>query len=383
MKNIKNPVKFCLKKMVLAQLLLLATSSSFALTFALPVNGDNVVGNVQHAVVEPGDNFHTIARRFDVGYYELVEANPELSPETPKTWSDVIIPTRFVLPPGPHQGIVISQAELRLYYYPPHEQVVVTFPIGIGREGWRTPLGAAKVVTKTKDPIWTVPESIKKDAIAQGQTPLPNRVMPGPENPLGKFAMRLSLPTYLIHGTNRPDAIGTRSTAGCIRLFPEDIERLFEQVKIGTPVRIIDDAYKAGWYNGQLYLEAHLPLQEQQAEYNGAHTPMLRIVTDAVKQHNGNIDWDRAQEVIKEQSGIPEIIGNLKNQSANINQDGQEAKAEANPVELAKNDYATEVKPIETTPTDQSIPVDDASISNEDEKNLISQLSQAETSASD
>lgn len=286
---------------------LLNPLNSYALTFELPKNGDSVIGEVQIATVEPGDDFHTIARRYDLGYYELIEANPGIDADNPKPWSTITIPSKFILPNAPHNGIVINLSELRLYYYPPKQNVVMTFPIGIGREGWNTPLGEAKVVTKTKDPTWTVPTSILKDAEEKG-IPLPLVVGPGPENPLGDYKMRLSIPSILIHGTNLPDGVGMRSSAGCIRLYPEDIEKLFGETKKGTPVRIMNDPYKVGMLDNKVYLEAHLPLQEQQAEYAANGSPVPNMVQSFVKDKNVTLNWNKINQVTKTQSGIPSVI---------------------------------------------------------------------------
>lgn len=307
---------------------LLNPMTSYALTFELPKNGDNVVGEVQTATVEPGDDFHTIARRYDLGYYELIEANPSVDADNPKPWSTITIPSKFILPDSAHRGIVINLSELRLYYYPPKQNVVMTFPIGIGREGWNTPLGEAKVVMKTKDPTWTVPTSILKDAEERGIT-LPTVVGPGPENPLGNYKMRLSIPSILIHGTNLPDGVGMRSSAGCIRLYPEDIEKLFEQTQKGTPVRIMNDPYKVGMLDNKVYLEAHLPLQEQQAEYSEHGSPVPTLVQAFTKNKNVTLNWNKINQVTKIQSGIPSII----NQPAVLSQD---TKANNEPVSANK-----------------------------------------------
>lgn len=286
---------------------LFISTPSQALTYALPSAPNNVVGEIREAVVEPGDDFHTLARRYDMGYYQLIEANPGIDPDHPRAWSKIIIPSKFVLPNTAHHGIVINLAELRLYYYPPKQNIVMTFPIGIGREGWSTPVGSAKILTKKKDPTWTVPPSILKDAQEKGQ-PLPAAIPPGPENPLGRYAMRLSIPSYLIHGTNYPDGVGMRSSAGCIRMYPEDVEKLFQQVNIGTPVQIVNDAYKAGWSNDRVYLEAHLPLQEQQKDYDSSSEPLVKVVNDAMGQQKVDIDWIKAHNIADAQRGIPATI---------------------------------------------------------------------------
>lgn len=284
---------------------------SLGLTLPLPPPGNDVVGRVQVVTAEPGDTLHTIGRRFDIGYYEMVEANRNLNPKKPlKKWTKVIIPSEYVLPKAPRRGIVINLAELRLYYYPPGRHVVETFPVGIGREGWETPTGTAKIMAKIKNPTWTVPESVRLDSATRGQM-LPKSIPPGPDNPLGKFAMRTSFTAILIHGTNNPTGVGMRSSAGCLRMFPEDIANLFKQTRVGTPLHVVDQAFKSGWVGRYLYLEAHQPLQEQEREFGSGLTPMVKLVMSEVKNRKANIDWDAAVATAEQQNGIPTRIGGL------------------------------------------------------------------------
>ena len=227
----------------------------------------NVVGELQVIRARHEDTFLDIARAYDLGYDELVQANPGVDPWLPGVGTRVVLPTRHVLPDGPREGIVLNVGTKRLFYFPkpaPGEsREVITHPVGIGREGWSTPLGTTKVTAKTKNPVWTVPASIRKEHAAQGK-PLPARVPPGPDNPLGDYAMRLGFPSYLIHGTNKPDGIGMRVSHGCIQLFPEDIESLFAAVPVGTTVRIVNEPLLLGWQDGNLWLEAHPALEDDQ-----------------------------------------------------------------------------------------------------------------------
>jgi L,D-transpeptidase ErfK/SrfK len=229
------------------------------------VPGTDVVGELQVIRARHEDTFLDIARAYDIGYDELVAANPGVDPWLPGAGTRIVLPTQFVLPDAPREGIVLNLAAKRLFYFPkpapgdPRE--VITHPIGIGREGWQTPLGATKVVAKQKDPVWVVPASIRREHAEAGD-PLPARVGPGPDNPLGRYALRLGFPSYLIHGTNKPDGIGMRVSHGCIQLFPEDIESLFGLVPVGTPVRIVNQPHLAGWRGDNLYLEVHPPLED-------------------------------------------------------------------------------------------------------------------------
>jgi L,D-transpeptidase ErfK/SrfK len=236
--------------------------------FELDENSD-VVGELQVIVARHEDTFADIARAYDLGFDELEHANPGVDAWLPGTGTRIVLPTRFVLPDVPREGIVLNIGTKRLFYFPKpvagQPRVVITHPVGIGREGWQTPLGTTKVVAKNKDPVWTVPASIRREHAAAGD-PLPARVGPGPDNPLGAYAMRLGFPGYLIHGTNKPDGIGMRVSHGCVQLFPEDIESLFAQVPVGTPVRIINEPQLLGWRGDNLYLEVHPALEDDRRD---------------------------------------------------------------------------------------------------------------------
>lgn len=238
------------------------TTDRFAIT-----PGSDVVGEIQVIRARHEDTFVDIARAYDLGYDELVNANPGVDAWLPGAGTRIVLPTQFVLPAAPREGIVLNVAAKRLFYFPaprPGElPQVVTHPVGIGREGWATPLGTTKVVAKTRDPVWVVPASIRQEHAAEGR-PLPARVAAGPDNPLGRYALRLGLPAYLIHGTNKPGGIGMRVSHGCIQLFPEDIEALFAEVPVGTPVHIVNQPRLLGWRSGNLYLEVHPPLEDDQ-----------------------------------------------------------------------------------------------------------------------
>jgi L,D-transpeptidase ErfK/SrfK len=235
--------------------------------------GVDVVGEVQVIRARHEDTFVDIARAYDLGFDELEQANPDVDPWLPGAGTRIILPTQFVLPDGPRTGIVLNIGVKRLFYFPvpaPGEPaVVVTHPVGIGREGWGTPVGLTRISSKVKDPVWVVPASIRKEHAEAGD-PLPARVPAGPDNPLGHRALRLALPSYLIHGTNRPAGIGMRVSHGCIQLYPEDIETLFDQVAVGTPVRIVNQPQKLGWLRGNLYLEAHPPLEDDGRDWDTA-----------------------------------------------------------------------------------------------------------------
>lgn len=297
-----------MKRLFLILVLVFFAPFSLALTYLIPQNGNAVIGKVQWMQALPGDNFSKIGRRYDIGYYELVEANPGINPESPKVGTVIVIPSQFILPDVPHVGVVVNLAELRVYYFPPHTNKVVTYPVGIGREGWDTPVGLTTITAKVTNPTWVVPDSIRKWRESLGGK-LPVSIPPGPDNPLGAYALYLGFPGYRMHGTNEPSGVGRRSSSGCIRMWPEDIEELFSLVKVGMPLRVINMPYKAGWSKDKLYLESHTPLEEQQKEYDGKITPIVNQVLAITKQKPADIDWLDAKRISEQQNGIPQKIG--------------------------------------------------------------------------
>jgi len=289
--------------------------------FPLPPDGTDVVGEVQTTTTRYEDTLLDIARRYDLGYDEIVAANPGVDPWLPGEGTRVILPTQFVLPAGGREGVVLNLASKRLFYYPQPAPgaaaEVISHPVGIGREGWLTPQGTWQITQKIEQPAWTVPESVRKEHAEQGD-PLPQIVPPGPDNPLGDFAMRLSLPTYLIHGTNQPYGVGLRVSHGCVRLYPEDIASLFPKVPVGTQVRIINEPYLAGWRDGQLYLEAHEPLAEDAKRWNGSLEEMEKAVADKLADVSAEVNWDKARKVAREARGIPVAVAPDKQELAGV-----------------------------------------------------------------
>jgi L,D-transpeptidase ErfK/SrfK len=276
--------------------------------FALPPEGTDIVGHLQVATARYEDTLADIARRYDLGYDEIIAANPGVDPWLPGKGTPVVLPTEFVLPGGARDGLVLNLASMRLFYYPKPEAgkpaEVITHPMGIGREGWQTPVGALYITQKVANPTWTVPASVRKEHAEQGD-PLPPIVPPGPDNPLGAYAMRLSNPSYLIHGTNKPWGVGQRVSHGCIRLYPEDIARLFPEVPEGTPVRIINEPYLAGWRDGQLYLEAHPPLAEDSQRWNGSLKPMQQALAAQTAGRTVEVSGEKVEKIAREARGIP------------------------------------------------------------------------------
>ncbi|MDA8095207.1 MAG: L,D-transpeptidase family protein [Betaproteobacteria bacterium] len=291
-----------------AALSLVALKPAAADTFVLPTNGSNVVGKVQVVIATYKDTLPDIARRYDLGYREITQANPHVDPWLPGQGTRVVLPTRFILPNVPYKGIVVDIGEMRLFYFPKPKPgqpaVVITHPIGIGRMNWETPIGTTLVIRKIPNPVWHVPPSIQAEHAKEG-FPLPDIVPAGPNNPLGQFALQLGIPGYLIHGTNKPYGVGMRVSHGCMHLYPEDIAALFKEVPVGTPVRLINAPYLAGWSDGKIYLAAHLPLEEQRKAWAGDMTPMVEAVMEAPHTAGTPIDWNKAIRVTKAALGIP------------------------------------------------------------------------------
>ena len=233
--------------------------------FILEGEDQQVVGAPQLVFTQESDTLSQIARDYGLGYDEITDANPDVDPWLPGEGTPILLPTQFVLPDGPRNGIVLNIASKRLFYFPPvgDEGVrkVITYPIGIGRVGWETPLGSASVVSKARDPHWWVPASVRKEHAEMGD-PLPAVVPPGPDNPLGRFVLKLDMPGYLIHGTNQPYGVGMRVSHGCVRLYPENIEALYPLVALGADVMIVNQPLLAGWRDGELLVEAHTPLED-------------------------------------------------------------------------------------------------------------------------
>ena len=233
--------------------------------FVLETETQSVIGAPQIVYTDAENTFSDLAREYGLGYDELVAANPDVDPWLPGDRTPVLLPTQYIVPDVPREGIVLNIAARRLFYFPEvpegQPQTVLTYPIGIGRVGWETPVGTTEVVSKAADPHWFPPASVRQEHAEMGN-PLPSVVPPGPDNPLGSHVLKLAMPGYLIHGTNQPYGVGMRVSHGCVRLYPENIELLYSLVEAGETVRIVNEPYMLGWRNGELYFEAHAPLED-------------------------------------------------------------------------------------------------------------------------
>ncbi|MFP5597621.1 L,D-transpeptidase family protein [Kluyvera sp. 142486] len=286
-----------------------AISSAWAVDYPLPPANSRLIGQNQTYTVQDGDkNLQAIARRFDTAAMLILEANNTIAP-VPRPGTVVTIPSQMLLPDVPREGIVVNLAELRLYYFPPGEQQVQVYPIGIGLQGLETPEMTTRVGQKIPNPTWTPTAGIRARSLERGVT-LPAVVPAGPGNPLGLFALRLAYGNgeYLIHGTNAPDSVGLRVSSGCIRMNAPDIKALFAQVRSGTPVRVINEPVKyAVEPDGSRYLEVHRPLSQSEAQDTQT---MKMTLSPGFKQfvQQASVSEDQVKKTLSRRAGYPVII---------------------------------------------------------------------------
>jgi L,D-transpeptidase ErfK/SrfK len=237
-----------------------------AYSIATPAHGrppvDTVIGQLRPYRIRKGDTLIDLARYYDLGYNEIVDANPGIDPWVPPAGATILLPTEWILPCCSYEGVVVNIPEMRLFYYQrsktdPGTTVVYTYPVGLGRDDWRTPSGKFKIRGKTVNPQWNIPESIRKEHIAERGDPRTFIAGGDPENPLGKYRIELTLPMYGIHGTDIPWGVGMQVSHGCVRLYPEDIERLFPLIPVGAPGEFVYQPVKVGVKGGQVYVESH------------------------------------------------------------------------------------------------------------------------------
>jgi L,D-transpeptidase ErfK/SrfK len=272
------------------------------------VPADSVVGEVAFHFTRQGETLYDIARAYDLGIMEMLAANPGVDPWLPGPGVPLILPTAFILPAAPRDGIVLNSPELRLYYFSKRKGAppLQTRPIGIGREGFQTPVGHTTIVRKQPNPTWYLTESERADYPELGPS-----VPPGPDNPLGAFCLYLGWPGYGIHGTNKPWGVGRRVSRGCIRLYPEDVEALYPQVPVGTRVTVVEQLAKVGWRLGELHLEIHPSLAQLDALDNGqpiapeAVEGLQELVLKAAGDQAVRIDWNEVRRAQAERRGFP------------------------------------------------------------------------------
>ena len=271
---------------------------------------DDVIGRLAVIRLEKGDTLPDIARHFSLGINEISAANPGVDVWVPEAGERIMLPLSFILPDAPRKGIVINLAAMRLFQFKGDSKSVAvsTYPIGVGTEERPSPMGQMYVARKATRPTWHVPSSIAEDHRKKGD-PLPAKVLPGPQNPLGEYALYLSKSTYLIHGTNKPASIGLRATNGCIRLYPEDVKKLYENTPVKTPVSIVNQPYLVGQRDGVVYLEVHTPSEDSGAvDLEKVYTKLRNIE----KESGRTLDWKKVKEVVAEARGTPVPIFEIR-----------------------------------------------------------------------
>lgn len=295
---------------------------AWAVDYPLPPANSRLIGQNQWWTVQEGDrNLQAIARHFDTAAMLILEANDTLAPVEPKPGTQVLIPSQMLLPDVPREGIVVNLAELRLYYFPPGQNQVQVYPLGIGQQGLETPEMTTRVGQKIPNPTWTPTAGIRARSLEKG-IKLPPVVPAGPNNPLGRYALRLAYGNgeYLIHGTSAPDSVGLRVSSGCMRMNAADIQALFSQVKTGTPVRVINQPVKfAIEPDGKRYVEVHRPLTQDEA---GNTRTIPHTLPAAFHQFAGDKTVDDAQlkKALSRRAGYPVVVstGNEAASSAAI-----------------------------------------------------------------
>jgi len=285
-----------------------------ATVYELPATGAALFGSVEHIVTAYEDTLIDLGRRYSLGYEEIRRVNPDVDPWLPGEGTAVLLPGQRILRPGPREGIVVNLPEHRLYYFPKAKKgqpaLVYTYPVSIGKMDWKTPLGRTRITQKEKNPNWYPPASVRKEHAARGE-PLPRVVPPGPDNPLGAYKMRLAIGggSYLIHGTNNPAAVGMAITHGCIRMFPEDVEELFGMVAVGTPVYLVNEPVKVAIVDGEVYLEAHPPVDAEGQTAAIDIEQFAAMLDAALGDSRTAVHWDHARDILQAGNGMPQLIG--------------------------------------------------------------------------
>jgi L,D-transpeptidase ErfK/SrfK len=272
--------------------------------------GDDVIGRLRFITLEKGDTLPDIARHFSLGLNGVSAVNPGADIWVPEGGERIMLPLSFILPDAPRKGIVINLAAMRLFQFKGNSEslAVLTYPVGVGTEERPSPRGLMRVERKVSRPTWHVPATIARDHLKKGDR-LPAAVLPGPENPLGEYALYLSAPSYLIHGTNKPASIGLRATNGCIRLYPENVKKLYENTPAKTPVNFVNQPYLLGQRDGVVYMEVHASTEEfDTVEFDKMYAKLKTIE----KESGRMFDWSKIKNVVAEARGIPVPIFEIR-----------------------------------------------------------------------
>ncbi|HCH70573.1 MAG TPA: peptidoglycan-binding protein [Colwellia sp.] len=286
-------------------ILIFLSHLTYATEYDLPAKGFRLIGIDQTHKVKKGDYFQKIAEQYNVGFLALMAANPDIDPFLPELNSDVVIPSAMLLPYIKYEGIVINLPELRLYYFSPENNKVHVFPVGIGREGLETPKATSYISSKRKNPIWRPTDAMRQRYFEEHGKELPREIAAGPNNPFGKYALRLGTSEYLIHGSNQRFGIGMRASSGCIRLFDDDIKWLFENIPLNTKVRIIEQPIKMSYESdGKRVIEIHSPLSIE-------NTAQKNTITAEIKKFVGKeySMWQKITPMFDKPKGLAIELG--------------------------------------------------------------------------
>jgi L,D-transpeptidase ErfK/SrfK len=290
--------------------------------YPVPPGRDNIIGEILTYKIKKGDTLLDVGRYYDLSGKEISEANAHLDWWLPTPGREIILPTQHIMPVSKRQGVVMNIPEMRIYYYPTavvirgkgkHKtvvtsadtaRVVYTFPVGLGRFDWKTPVGPFRIRGKTKDPTWVVPNDIYQEHLERdGEA---EHMIPGgdPDNPLGRYRIELSLPEYGIHGTNVPWGVGMNVSHGCVRMYPEDIDVLFHMVRVGMPGQFVYQPIKFGWRANRLYVEVHDDLYGM---YPGLWNYATKLVNQSGLQDQ--VDMNALQKAVVDKTGVPTFVG--------------------------------------------------------------------------
>jgi L,D-transpeptidase ErfK/SrfK len=297
MSRLINPI-FPVVSLLFAFLLVLhtdATSQDHA-----PI-ADQLIGGELSYVVRRGDSLTGIGARFGVGVGVLAADNDVSPSALLKTGQQLRVDNRHIVPNIVSDGIVINIPQ-RMLFYLKEGRLIRSFPVGLGRHDWPTPTGPFKIVAKEEDPIWDVPLSIQDEMQREGKA-VKTCVPPGPDNPLGKHWLGLSIAGYGIHGTIAPMSIYQFQTHGCIRAHPDDIAGLFDEVSRGTPGILVYRRLMMANVAGRIYLEVHRDVYKREPDVRVQFEELLRTFPRL------RVDRELATSIIRKQDGTAREIG--------------------------------------------------------------------------
>lgn len=296
--------------MTLSGIVLLASMNAFATQYPVPPANESLIGQIQYHTTGSSDSIVSLSQKYDIGYNSIEKANPQINMNKSLAYgAKVKLPTQHLLPNLPREGIVVNLPEMRMYYYVPGTTTVVTYPIGIGKIGKTIPIENAVVTKKTKDPSWVPPDDIREFVLSTQGIALPQVMPAGPDNPLGPYAIYMSIPTFLIHSTIFPESIGKRASFGCIRMYEKDIKDFFPSITSGIPVVITNSPVKVAWQNNKLFMEAFAPLEEHSNAADASLPGAVSIINDMTKNQDTLVDWQAVAFLDKERDGLPHEIG--------------------------------------------------------------------------